>query len=143
MKKPTRPATNFDGSIAVKGKMGTHQWNVRYADLISNRLVIVSPSFHYTIFQECNRLRQLSEYTAHLPCWGGGTMHTLFCKAQFLLIILAAISANQGAEAVYLRWSGFHGPSLHLLYRRLPCLPNSSSWTELSSFPESRRYREG
>ncbi|KAA6410958.1 MAG: hypothetical protein FRX48_05269 [Lasallia pustulata] len=25
---------------AVRGKMGTHQWNVRYADLISDRLVI-------------------------------------------------------------------------------------------------------
>ena len=129
--------------LAERGKMGTHQWNVRYADLISDRLVIVSQRFRYTIFQECNRVRQLSEYTAHLPRWGCGTIHTLLCKAQFLLIILAIISANQSAEAMYLRWSGFHGPSLLLFYRRLPCLPNSSSWTELSSFPGTRRYQGG
>lgn len=34
--------TNSMGPSAVKGKMGTHQWNVRVVDLTSNRFLVVS-----------------------------------------------------------------------------------------------------
>lgn len=89
-------------ALVVKGKVGTHQWNVRLVDLWSNRFFLVSQMLVRFLFHHWYKLvAGLSHRRHSVPI---ATLH----QSHVFFAVSPTLQTHQSAEVFYLRGFDLH-----------------------------------